>query len=104
MPQNYHIKDLLLIYIFIILIFFLFGFYLKQQKEYNIIITQENPCTNSSEKQICILSLVVNAIDQIVKGHKPSDFELSFELVQDVYDLKKERVSNVIHTQLETNH
>jgi hypothetical protein len=85
------------------MLFISFGLFLKQQENYFLSNTNTNPCIHSIDKQNCVMALIINAIDQTVKGKEPSDFELSFELVQNVYELRTERDSYVIFPQLETD-
>jgi hypothetical protein len=92
MQQNYQTNNIfvfLIIYTTIVCCFFLLGFFIhNQEKSTSVISTSKFEKENYDQ---CIMALVIKAIDEIEKGNTPSDYELSFELVNRIYNLKNER-------------
>lgn len=88
MQQNYPTNNLftfIIIYSTIICCFFLLGVVVYTQNT-NTPVTQTKKCEKDYDQ--CVMALVIKAIDEIEKGNTPSDYELSFDLINRIYELK----------------
>lgn len=91
MQQSYHTNNLftfIIIYSTIICCFVLLGAVVYTQ-DTNTPVLQVTKFEKEYDQ--CVMALVIKAIDEIEKGNTPSDYELSFDLINRIYELKNER-------------